>query len=416
MHLHTFIAAASTAFTSSLLAETFYVSQKGPADFTSIQDAVDAASNGDTILVHPGTYTSVDETEVLTTRGKELTIESIQGAANTFISGEQVRRCITVDSSEDFKTVIKGFTIVNGVGQQLADWEPTTGGGILVGNGSSPTFKDCVIQSCIAPTVSNKWTNAGGHGGGIACLDKSNPTFVNCTVTFCLAESTENHEGKGGGVYLFNNSGPAFIECTIAQNGAATGGGVACIGSESNQNLATFERCVLRENVALDVNGSMGGGGMYCWKRSVLSITECTFWMNEANTGGGIRCFRKGADPVITSSTFEMNVATSEADGGGGFKGEPYSGFGARPSIGDTTFCGNESDNINGYYIDLGDIQETEFCCDADINGDGLVGVDEILVIIAHWGTSDVNADVTNDGTVSADDILFVLSNWGACP
>ena len=54
--------------------------------------------------------------------------------------------------------------------------------------------------------------------------------------------------------------------------------------------------------------------------------------------------------------------------------------------------------------------------CVGDIDGNGTVGVDEILLIIANWGTSDSPADVNSDGLVSADDILFVLSHWGECP
>ena len=51
-----------------------------------------------------------------------------------------------------------------------------------------------------------------------------------------------------------------------------------------------------------------------------------------------------------------------------------------------------------------------------DINGDGDVGVDEVLAVIAAWDTNDQAADVNNDGIVDTNDILLVLSAWGACP
>ncbi len=53
--------------------------------------------------------------------------------------------------------------------------------------------------------------------------------------------------------------------------------------------------------------------------------------------------------------------------------------------------------------------------CDGNINGDGEVGVDEILGVVAAWGTDDADADVNDDGIVDTNDLLFVLAAWGPC-
>ena len=50
-----------------------------------------------------------------------------------------------------------------------------------------------------------------------------------------------------------------------------------------------------------------------------------------------------------------------------------------------------------------------------DINGDGEVGVDEVLAVIAAWNSNDPDADVNDDGTVNTNDLLLVLSDWGLC-
>jgi hypothetical protein len=42
-----------------------------------------------------------------------------------------------------------------------------------------------------------------------------------------------------------------------------------------------------------------------------------------------------------------------------------------------------------------------------------LVGVDDILALIAGWGTSE--PDVNGDGVVTTDDLLAVLGAWGPC-
>ena len=55
--------------------------------------------------------------------------------------------------------------------------------------------------------------------------------------------------------------------------------------------------------------------------------------------------------------------------------------------------------------------------CDPDINGDGVVGVNDLLMIIASWGPCDgCDADVNGDSTVNVDDLLLVIGGWGACP
>ena len=68
--------------------------------------------------------------------------------------------------------------------------------------------------------------------------------------------------------------------------------------------------------------------------------------------------------------------------------------------------------NCDDFGCDGGDCD-----CDCpDINGDGEVGVDEILAVIAAWDTDDADADVNDDGIVDTNDILAVLSAWGPCP
>jgi len=54
--------------------------------------------------------------------------------------------------------------------------------------------------------------------------------------------------------------------------------------------------------------------------------------------------------------------------------------------------------------------------CIADITGDEMVGVDDLLDLIAAWGLSGSPADVNGDGVVDTLDLLLILAGWGACP
>ena len=48
----------------------------------------------------------------------------------------------------------------------------------------------------------------------------------------------------------------------------------------------------------------------------------------------------------------------------------------------------------------------------ADVNNDGIVNIDDIFFVQAHWGESVGPADVNDDGVVDIEDIFFVLAHW----
>lgn len=53
--------------------------------------------------------------------------------------------------------------------------------------------------------------------------------------------------------------------------------------------------------------------------------------------------------------------------------------------------------------------------CPADVNGDGVVNINDLLGAIADWGLSDSPADLNGDGTVNIADLLAMIGAWGAC-
>ena len=54
--------------------------------------------------------------------------------------------------------------------------------------------------------------------------------------------------------------------------------------------------------------------------------------------------------------------------------------------------------------------------CPADVNGDGVVDVNDLLNVIADWNTSGSGGtDINGDGIVNVNDLLAIISSWGAC-
>ncbi|UCD75025.1 MAG: M28 family peptidase [Phycisphaerales bacterium] len=55
--------------------------------------------------------------------------------------------------------------------------------------------------------------------------------------------------------------------------------------------------------------------------------------------------------------------------------------------------------------------------CPADVNGTGMVDIDDLFDVLGAWGTCDeCPEDVNNDGLVDIDDVFDVLGAWGPCP
>jgi len=191
----------SLCLTSTTFADTWTVDDDGKADFDNIQAAVDAASDGDEIIVMPGTYTSTQDGHVVNMLGKAVTLRSsdpsdLDVVAATIIDGEGARRGIACFNNETSNTHIAGFTIINGYSVAFEyDIESKSnqhGGGMFNIN-SSPTVTDCVFSSNTA--VGNYIIIGGGGVGNVNC----NPTFTRCVFVNNTTTGYGVFGGGGGG-------------------------------------------------------------------------------------------------------------------------------------------------------------------------------------------------------------------------
>jgi parallel beta-helix repeat protein len=117
------------AFVGSVsAATTWYVDDDGGADFTTIQDAVDAATAGDTIIVRDGTYAGAR------VNSSHLTLRSENGAAHCIINGGFYASAIDMPFGGFDHISISGFTV--------------TGGGIDLECSNYGTIENNIITDC----------------------------------------------------------------------------------------------------------------------------------------------------------------------------------------------------------------------------------------------------------------------------
>jgi len=315
-------------------ARTITVDDDGPADFNTIQAAINNSNNGDIIIVSPGTYTGPGNRDI-NFLGKAITLRSTDPndpnvVAATIIdcngTESEPHRGFYFDNYEDANSVLAGLTITNGYANQ--------GGGIFCEQ-SSPTITNCDITGNSAGDE----FGMGFAGGGIFCKEAV-PTITNCVIS-------KNYARHGGGVAgcdgpisgciitdnwhsgLSNCNGP-ITDCAITTNSAGRdGGGLKQCNSEitdcniSNNTAehmggglshcnGTISNCIITGNSVIvegsGILGSQGGGLFQC--NGVIS--NCIISGNSAGgDGGGLGSCGGSINSCI------INGNSAQYDGGG---------------------------------------------------------------------------------------------------
>lgn len=419
-----------------------------PADFADIQSAVDAAADGDVILVAPGTWTGTGQSAV-DIFGKSITLRATGSAAETILDGEGTRRVIALRMGFDTEShVIDGFTITNGRSDTRFGARGPEGGGVYCSG------HDLLVKNCI---FSNNLTT--DNGGGLY-MDWSDAIIVNCTFTGNTAGRTltENLEGPytfGGAIYG-HHSDVTVTDCLIDGNSASGGGGIlltrdsalhintsrirsnaAINGGGIHMHISTLHmvECIVSSNATwglwglggqgggvfiddspseitnttFQYNTSMDGGGLY-FNRSTCELSGCTVSDSHASRNGvGLYAYEGAV--TISDCTLTRNTAASAdpqfVTGGGVYLSgghhairnssiSHHTGFltgggincsadsSSTLSLSDTLLCDNGDDPINGNYTDEGG--------------------NELLA-----GCASECYDVTGDTRVSTDDLLSLL-------
>ncbi len=246
-----------------------------PADYFSIQEAIDAAYDWWVIVVSPGTYL-----ENIDFKGKNVTVKSTDPTSSscvsaTIIDGQTWDSVVTFAGTETTSCVLSGFTITNGKAER--------GGGIY-GNDTLATIDHCVITNNLA-----YWTyyNGYGHGGGIYGCDG---TIQYNTITYNTAS-----EGDGGAL---RSCGGTIQHNTISNNTA--------VGSRSYGGAMHACNGIIRNNTIADnVVTKEGGGLSWCGGLVQNNLILDNTVLESYGEGGGLHSCRG----TIAYNTIADNTA-----------------------------------------------------------------------------------------------------------
>ena len=206
---------------SVALSAEWYVDPYGSADpngsaanpLFTIQDALNEAATGDSIILKPGVYTGAGNYN-LNPGGKILTIQSTDPTdpdmiTQTIIDPNYLGRAFLFQTDEDPNFILSGFTIRNTWLDISSD--PPHGSAIHC-SGASPTIRSCVFHNCNA--------NAGWGGAFYG-------EFCHSRLEHCLF--FDNYARYGGALAINLGSQIILDHCTIVGNQAFFyGGGIIC--------------------------------------------------------------------------------------------------------------------------------------------------------------------------------------------
>jgi hypothetical protein len=380
---------------------------KVPSEKPTIQDAINAAATGDTILVADGTYSGIKFRNI-TFGGKRLTVKSSGGAAKCILDCRDMARAFVFSSTDPDNSIIEGFTIKNGFG------DGADGGAIYVGTSNNGNPARISIIRCIF--TNNKSTfkggflggGSGGNGGAVSGGRIYDSVFtgnsatdtggamvdgeaIRCTFT----NNTTPGTGGALGCPRLGN-GALAIHCTFRANSAANGGAM--------YNGDAID-CTFANNFTTGSGGNGLGGAFYIVERGALGggggmAQRCIFKGNTAQKGGAIY------GGYVLDSLFFGNravdggafVGIGTLGGGGGGGGTPRVSHAVNCIFSGNVATGNGGAILNATLVNctvVGNTAETG-------SGGGVCNKtgDNAITNSIVWGNSSIirNPNVKSDG------------------
>lgn len=359
------LAVAAFIVCASLHATTIHV----PTDQPTIQAGINAAVNGDTVLVAPGTYAGEGNRD-LDLQGKTVLLRSESGAAAAIIdcggSAVEPHRAFYFHSGEDSTAVVEGFTITNA--------NDTAGAVYCVGAGVK--LSHCIITG-------NDCNGVRQVAGGLTWLVIDNCVIsgnsgdgVYATRFFAIRYSTLAHN-SGRGLWGENPAAEANVAFTIFANNTLAG----MAGESFAGYMASVRNCTFVGNY----------DGLAC----ILDLPYASDIAYPPTVENCIMAFNRHYG-YASGGYVQPKVTCSDAYGNGykDWPGDSLGNFTLNPLFCDTAAgdfrlmdaspCAPTHNTCN---VLIGALEVGCLCCSdstGDINLSGLVDLTDLSVLVSY--------------------------------
>jgi len=303
-----------------------------PGNYSTIQAAINAATDGDVVLVADGMYQ-----ENINFKGKSITVAShfymdgdTSHISNTIIDGSQSTdpdsgSVVYFVSGEDTNSVLCGFTITGGTGTYELDFLPQnnwrSGGGIYCASGG--TIKNNKIVQNTLVLGDTTW------GGGIIVV-LYNDEYLIIEDNIISSNHSAQFSCWGGGIfsYAIGQSHVRLVNNRISDNvvnalgGVTAGAGFACESNGSSDKFTIIGNTI-NNNLAITTPTSNGnyGVGLHIWNSPILlannKIVNNISNTSNSTSGIGMRLILSD-DAIIERNIFSGNRAFGNGTSYGG--------------------------------------------------------------------------------------------------
>ena len=243
-----------------------------PSDYATVQDAIDAAVDGDAVCVQAGTYI-----ETIDFLGKAITVSGVD-QDTTILDGNGVGPVVSISSGEGSDSLLTQLTVTGGVS--------SAGAGVYILN-ASPVLRYLTVSG-------NSFSgNAGATGAGVY-VSGGDPLIDTVEVRDNSETVTGSTRVKGTGVYL-NNSSATLLNLTVAGNlsNSTRTGGTSMMGFgifvDGNSSDVLADNLIVVDNIAYGYSYGFGpltvSGGVFTVYNAIVAGNAAIADVGNVSTG-----------------------------------------------------------------------------------------------------------------------------------